>query len=119
VEETNMSRVVKLALTPFNLVWIVGVILAVAIATGVVKIPGVSAQVALDCPQEQIINNECVQDACWNLEGFQAAVTAGYHIDESQNNACIEDPQTSTVSTVETPQVLGTSSQVLAETDGK
>lgn len=114
-----MSRLVSLALTPLKLIWIAGIILAVAVATGVLKIPGVSAQVALDCPQEQIVNNECVQDACWNLEDFQASVPSGYHIDESQDNACIEDPQTSAVTTTVTPQVLGSSTQVLAETDGK
>ncbi len=111
-----MTKIMKLALLPVKYVWVIGIVVALGLATGIVNMPGsASAQVALDCNSE-VIDNECVQqqrDVCWNIEGTQTEVPSGYHVDQTQDNACVKDPVDPG------PQVLGASTstpQVLAET---
>lgn len=114
-----MFRIIKLALLPIKYAWIIGLVLGAGFVTGLIKVPeSASAQVALDCRGE-VINNQCVQqetDVCWNLDGPQAEVPDGYYIDQTQDNACIQEQEESV------PQVLGESTeepQVLAEATGK
>src|SRR5689334_2320541 len=101
-----MSRNAKLLALPIKYAWVIAILLVLAFI-GSRAIPGVSAQVALDCSGE-VIRDQCVQqDVCWNLEGPQATVPPGYHIDEMQDNACVED--TTVPPPITTGEVLGAS----------
>ncbi len=102
------------------LVWMPVLILALwglGVASGLFAMPGQKALA------QQCVNQECIDEpvfVCSNLGSELTEVPAGYHIDRTQNNACVADPP---------PQVLGASTtvtptpdpapQVLAATTGK
>jgi hypothetical protein len=111
-----MSRKAKLGVLPLKYAAVAGLLVILALIGSRLATSGVSAQqVPIDC-QGRIVDNECVEeDVCWNLDGAQATLPLGYHIDPlSKDNTCIEDRE---VSELPQGEVLG--AQVLAESTGK
>jgi hypothetical protein len=105
---TAVMRIVQHIFRQVRHIWVLGLLLGFGFATGLVQIPGVSAQQAPECDGECVFEESEETDLCSNLEGFQYELPEGYVVSDSQNNICIDkSPSTQVLGATSNPQVLG------------